>query len=224
MAPTRIRGVTSALLLAWLVGLGPAAAAAVTVPAASAAPVRTGADLSATLTTRTSLKIHPGESFSYEVTVANHGPDAARNVRATDSPGFSFNNVYTHRVLPNTSSRLMLKSDKGGPFSFRLVTLKDRRIPAQFGAPISGRLDVPGRVDLYEITPKKQGSLYLSGGHPCDVTVADAFDGTSPQGAAPAEACTPASLDYVYPDKPLVLAVYSDKAALSDYGFTIVAP
>jgi hypothetical protein len=122
-----------------------------------------------------------------------------------------------------------------GEYKFRLVTQKPRRFDVKQGDRIgqggvkgTGKLDVPGRVDVYRLDAGNATSLELADAHGCDYWVGIADD--SPDGAVttpypvwpdePGGPCSSLPLR-IEPNKRFLLVVWSAEAKTLDYAFRI---
>ena len=146
------------------------------------------------------------------------GPDGGQQ------PGFMVTRNNQWRVVPHGSYRLVVSrpDEAGGAYSFRVVTAKERRLPTALGSTVDGRLDVPGRVDLHELTVTERMKIKLTGGAPCDgVSVAVVEDGPQPRAYSPAGPCFDIPIADLEPGKHYVVVVWSADARPVDYRFTI---
>jgi hypothetical protein len=134
------------------------------------------------------------------------------------------------------ASRIVVsRPDNGtGEYSFRVVAIKQRRFDVKIGAdgvPGTGRLDVPGRMDVYTLDAGGVSSIRLADHRACNYWVGIAEDtaGSSvptpypvwsglpdiPEGA-----CGTIPIP-VEPGKRFHLVVWSKEAKTFDYGFRI---
>ncbi|MEU8001499.1 VWD domain-containing protein [Catellatospora sp. NPDC049111] len=174
-------------------------------------PLDTG---TATVVRLVDLVGEDGRSAPATLRIGVDGPDASAE------PGFTVTSVYQYKVKPGTSNTLSIQRTAGdtGDFSFRVVTAKERRITTA-GETVTGRLDVPGRVDLYPFEATTAGPLRLADPTGCDFSVAVVEDNPAPRVYTPAKLCWGISLANLEPGKRYLLIVWSDTAALGNYQF-----
>ncbi|MCP2259241.1 hypothetical protein LX15_002942 [Streptoalloteichus tenebrarius] len=161
----------------------------------------------------------------HDVTGAEQGLDVdLAGPVAGDAPGFTVTSAYQYRVRPSAPYRLEVTRRSGatGPFGFRVVTGKDRRLTAKLGDRISGRLDVSGRVDLYAFQPDSPTTVRLANGSPCQgIVVALVEDGPAPHAYTPSNPCWDIALGAVEPGRRYLLAVWSDAGKTGTYTFDL---
>jgi hypothetical protein len=149
------------------------------------------------------------------------GPPAPDN----EIPGFTVTSNNQWRVRPGGSYQLEVSypDNATGRYSFRLVTAKERRIAARLGDQVTGRLEVPGRVDLYQLTVDAETKITLSGASPCDEDFAVAIvdDVPAPRVYSPAGLCYGISLGTLLPGKPYLLVLWSPGGRTGDYTFQL---
>lgn len=140
-----------------------------------------------------------------------------------DSPGLRYTSVYQYPIIPGGSYQLQVRRTDGdvGPYSFRVVTQKETRLPLSLDATTSGSIDVPGRVNIYTFKAPANGKLYLKHGTGCDLS-AGVTDDTKPPSVIRIEDPCPAgdgSVAVVEQGKDYVLAVWSDELKTGSYSF-----
>ncbi|WP_344666397.1 VWD domain-containing protein [Catenulispora yoronensis] len=158
-----------------------------------------------------------GASGNPTLTVALDGPDGS------DSPGFTVTSNYQYRVVKGGSYTLKFSrtDNDTGPYAFRFVTAKERRIPMTIGQHVTGNLDVAGRVDLYTFTAPTAGKIRLADDATgCDQSVAVVEDGPQPRVFSPAGMCYGIDLATLEAGKQYVLIVWSDDQTTGAYSFT----
>ncbi|MFC6020727.1 VWD domain-containing protein [Plantactinospora solaniradicis] len=143
-----------------------------------------------------------------------------------DLPGFTVTSPYQWMVRPGASYQLEVSYPEGvttgGEFGFRLVTAKERRLTAKVGDQVGGRLDVPGRVDLYRLSVDADTRVALSGGGPCeDIALAIVDDEPSPHVYSPYSPCFAETLATLTAGRPYLLIVWSQAGRTGDYHFGI---
>lgn len=143
------------------------------------------------------------------------GPDASA------SPGFTVTSNYQWRVVRGASYTLKISRANGatGPYGFRLVTAKERRLPVALDTAVNGSLDVPGRVDLLAFTPSRAGRLYLADPKGCELSVSVVDDTPQPRVFSPAGVCYGIDLATLVPGKPYLLIVWSGAGRTGPYSF-----
>lgn len=156
-----------------------------------------------------------GQSGSLRIDL--DGPDAS------GSPGFTVTSNYQYRVRNGGIYTLTVSrvNNDTGRYGFRLVTAKERRIDAAIGDKIIGRLDVPGRIDLYVLTATRKTDLYLAGGAGCELEAAIVEDSPAPRVYTPSRPCWEITLVAAEPGKQYLLIVWSPDGGTGDYSFRI---
>lgn len=101
------------------------------------------------------------------------------------------------------------------------MTAKECRIPTTLGATVTGRLDVPGRVNLYSFEATAASSVTLTGATGCDLDVAIVEDTPSPNVYSPAGVCYGIPLATVEAGKRYLLIVWSPDSRTGSYSFTV---
>lgn len=112
----------------------------------------------------------------------------------------------------------LVVSSKGGPYSFRLVTYRDRQLTASVGDTVRGRLDVPGRVDVYTIDTGGRDRITLAGGSPCEDVRVGFADSAEKGVATPHYACWEPSQSVT---GRAFVAVWSESGKPGDYSFRV---
>jgi VWD domain-containing protein len=116
-----------------------------------------------------------------------------------------------------------LPDGRTGPYSFRVVARKVRTFPAKIGDDIKGRLDTPGRVDVYAFDVAAGQKVAVTGAHPCeDVSMGYSNTPDEPHVYTPGSLCWGSTSA---PDEggKLALVVWSEGGKPTDYGFKISA-
>ncbi|MGH3734213.1 MAG: hypothetical protein ACRDT6_01085, partial [Micromonosporaceae bacterium] len=167
----------------------------------------------------TVIRLHDvtGAQHSGSLRIELQGPDA------TGSPGFTVTSNNQWRVAKGGAYTLKVSraDNDTGRYGFRLVTAKERRIDAAIGDTITGKLDVPGRVDLYVLKPTKKTQVYLADGTGCELEVALVDESPAPHVYTPSRPCWDITLGMVEPGKAYLLIVWSGPGATADYSFQI---
>jgi len=136
-----------------------ATSAAATQTAVDAGPLSDGGVRSGTLA--------PGETASYTLAL-----DGATKFAIADVSGqveFKVTGEVTSPLLPGDHQFGVAPGDHHlqvtgtGDYHFRLVTLKPRTLTARVGEPVTGRVDRPGRVDIYRVDPAGADRLRITG-------------------------------------------------------------
>ncbi|WP_283136229.1 VWD domain-containing protein [Rhizohabitans arisaemae] len=182
---------------------------------------RDGADVfrlktgDATVLRLTDITGENGKSGLATLRTEVEGPDGS------GVPGFTVTSVYQYRVRPGAVYTLKVSRSAGdtGPYRFRLVTAKDRRLPMTIGTAVTGDLEVPGRVDLHTFTVDRPGRLRLTGARGCDLQVAVADDVPAPHVYTPYNLCWDIDLATLEPGKPYLLIVWSPTSETGRYAF-----
>jgi hypothetical protein len=139
-------------------------------------------------------------------------------------PGFTITSGYLWRLKPGGSYQLEVSAPDrdSGPYNFRVVGNKERRLPVSVGAQVTGKLDVPGRIDLYQISSATPVTIRLTGGSPCDgVVVAFVDDGPAPRAYTPLTPCYDIPMGDLEPGKRYLIVVWSGTGKPADYRFTV---
>lgn len=120
-----------------------------------------------------------------------------------------------------------IKDGMTGPYSFRVVTRKPRQFEVQAGdvigeVPGTGRLDVPGRVDVYVVDQPGAGRIELSGGSPCDdINLGFTSTPDTPAVATPHLACWDPTSQEI--DGRIAVVIWSETGKTGDYTFRVGA-
>jgi hypothetical protein len=176
----------------------------------------------------------PGDVDRYEIVVdevqfslidvsANIGvrmisPGEARTVTipgpyeyAVDEPG-----RYTLEVT--------LKDGATGAYRFRVLNRRLRTFDARLGDRIGGRLDLPGRVDVYRVDRTTAARVQVTGAPPCDhVTLGFSYESAldTPDVPTPVQACGGWTSHELAPSDQVAVVVWSDDGRTGDYSLTI---
>ncbi|MGO1053280.1 VWD domain-containing protein [Crossiella sp. CA198] len=140
-----------------------------------------------------------------------------------DSPGFTITSVYQYRIVKGGKYTLTVTGDDGatGAFAFRLNTAKERRIPVRLGETVRGRLDLPGRVDLYAFQATEDVQLVPADGTGCEITMALVEDGPAPSAHTPHGVCYGVGMGRLEPGRRYLLAVWSAEGRTGPYSFKL---
>ncbi|WP_405061450.1 VWD domain-containing protein [Kribbella sp. NBC_01505] len=107
-----------------------------------------------------------------------------------------------------------------GKFQFRVVTLKVRKLTVPAGGAVTGRIDVPGRVDIYTFKPTGS-TVSVNSDQPCDDPLSYGYaDPAEPEIRTPGQLC----FDYdqaVEPGQDKAVVIWSDDTSTHDYRFTL---
>lgn len=173
----------------------------------------------------------PGQRDGYPLDLGDatafHLVDVTGDVRIElDGPGVQQSTVLPggHKFgVPAPTGYRLVVSGNPGPYGFRLVTLKQRRFEVGLGETITGRLDVPGRIDMYVVDRAGVPSITFADGHPCDSTVQVGVtdDVPNPHVYTPANPCYPFAFTQADPNARHLIVVWSETAQTSDYAFTV---
>ena len=132
---------------------------------------------------------------------------------------------YQYHATSAGRYTLRVAGTEAGPFSFRVVTLKPRVLPVRLGDHLgSGRLDAPGRVDVYTFDTGGATSVRITGGGHCEglSTGIDQYAETDFHLLSPAPLCSDLTFG-VEPNHTYFVAVWSDTAQPADYTLTLAA-
>lgn len=106
-----------------------------------------------------------------------------------------------------------------GEYSFRLVTLK-RRVVGTSPGPVTGKLDVPGRVNIHVV---EAASVEITDGTPCE----DIQLGFSSEAVDEAKTYTPHHVcwnpKHQGEDGKTLIVIWSENGKTGDYSFTVKA-
>ncbi|GAA2779429.1 hypothetical protein GCM10010452_03890 [Crossiella cryophila] len=140
-----------------------------------------------------------------------------------DSPGFTITSVYQYRIVKGGKYTLTVTGDDGatGSFAFRLNTAKERRLPVSLGETVRGRLDVPGRVDLYAFQATEAVQLVPVDGTGCEITMALVEDSAAPSAHTPHGVCYGVGMGRLEPGRRYLLAVWSAEGRTGPYSFRL---
>ena len=179
----------------------------------------------------------PGDRNSYDVVLDDlqfslvevTGDVDVRVLDAGEAPPTMLPGPYQYAVSKPGTYRLevTIKDGVTGPYSFRVVTRKPRRFEVRVGELIgeggvadTGRLDVPGRVDVFVLDRPASARIELSGGGPCeDVNLGFTNTPDTPAVATPNLACWDPTSPEI--DGRLAVVVWSEAGRTGDYTFRV---
>ncbi|AXB43278.1 RHS repeat domain-containing protein [Amycolatopsis albispora] len=156
-----------------------------------------------------------------EVTVSGGGDAAPRIIPGPHQYAVSAPGRYELTVVP--------RDGQSGAYGFRVVARRPRqfevapgdRIGAG-GVPGTGRLDLPGRVDVYVVDPRGARRIELTEGTPCDdVTLGFSDTAEAPAVSTPSLVCWGVTSPELDGDGPVMVVVWSENGRTGDYSFGI---
>lgn len=143
----------------------------------------------------------------------------------SDTPAFIYTTNYLYALKPGVSYTVHVTRTDGdtGPYSFRLVTAKEKRMQLSLGEVTDGNLEQPGRADIYSFTAPAKGHLYLEGGIGCDLSAGVADDAPRVRVYTPSSVCwNDLPIAPVEAGKRYDLVIWSFDVKEGPYSFTAV--
>ncbi|MFG2042956.1 hypothetical protein [Dactylosporangium sp. NPDC048998] len=112
-----------------------------------------------------------------------------------------------------------------GDYAFHFVTVKPRTVPARLGEQVTGRLEVPGRVDRREFDAAGASTVRVSGGTGlCTAITMQVYDARTGERLGldvPAPLCDGLSQPLPDPAGRYTVEVSSRGGVVGDYAFTL---
>ncbi|NUR61631.1 MAG: VWD domain-containing protein [Catenulispora sp.] len=159
-----------------------------------------------------------GNSDRPTLTLVVDGPDAS------NAPAFIYTTTYLFPLVQGGAYTLHVSRTDGdtGPYSFRLVTAKEKRMPLALGQATNGNLEQPGRADIYSFVAPTTGHLYLRDGIGCDLSAGVADDAPRVRVFTPYPVCWDDAVASVEAGKRYDLVIWSFDVKEGPYSFTAV--